>query len=112
MATKNSPILRLNAPEDEDQPQYLRSAVFVYGRHHPDGSAEPPNMSTINFDDLLGRTFFLSKDEHEERKRATISDQVHTLDQAQVYREDQLRFQLKIDGEHLDDLISYNQLME
>ena len=30
----------------------------------------------------------------------------------QVSREDQLRFKLKIDGDQLDDLISYNQLME
>ena len=27
-------------------------------------------------------------------------------------REDQLRFKLKVDGDQLDDLISYNQLME
>ena len=51
-------------------------------------------------------------DENGERKRATISDHVPTLDQAQVFREDKLRLKLKIDGEQLDDLISYNQLME
>ena len=51
-------------------------------------------------------------DENGERKRATISDYVYTLDQTQVSREDKLRFKLKIDGEQLDDLISYNQLME
>ena len=36
----------------------------------------------------------------------------HTLDQAQVSRQDKLRFKLKIDGEQLDDLFSYNQLMD
>ena len=51
-------------------------------------------------------------DENGERKRATISDHVHTLDQGQVSREDKLRFKLKVDGEQLDDLISYNQLMQ
>ena len=51
-------------------------------------------------------------DENGERKRATISDHVHTLDQAQVSREDKLRFKLKVDEEQLDDLISYNELME
>ena len=45
-------------------------------------------------------------------KSATISDHVRTLDQTQASREDQLRFRLKVDGEQLDDLISYNQLME
>ena len=47
-----------------------------------------------------------------ERKRATISEHVKDLCQQQVSREDQLRFKLKIDGDQLDDLISYNQLME
>ena len=37
-------------------------------------------------------------------KRATISDHVHALDQAQVSKKDKLRFKLKIDGEQLDDL--------
>ena len=86
--------------------------MFVYGRPHPDGSEETSLMSTINFDDLLGRIFLLPMDENGEKKRATLSDHVHTLDQAQVSREDKLRFILKVDGEQLDDLISYNQLME
>ena len=51
-------------------------------------------------------------DENGERKRATISEHVKDLYQDQVSREDQLRFKLKIDGDQLDDLISYNQLME
>ena len=44
-------------------------------------------------------------------KRAPISDHVNTISQDQVSREDQLRFKLKIDGDQLDDIISYNQLM-
>ena len=105
-ATKTSPNLRLDPPKGEDQPKDLTSDVFVYGKPNPDGSDNTPPMSIINFDDLLGRTFLLSLDENEERKRATFSEQVNVL------REDQLRFKLKIDGDQLDDLISYNQLME
>ena len=86
--------------------------MFVYGRSHRDGSEDIPLMSTINLDDLLGRTFLLPMDKNRERKRATISDHVNTINQDQVSREDQLRFKLKIDGDQLDDLISYNQLME
>ena len=86
-----------------------RTGVFQHGRSHHDGSEDIPPMSTINFDDLLGRTFLLPMDENGKRKRATISDHVH---QDQVSREDQLRFKCKIDGDQLDDLISYNQLME
>ena len=66
----------------------------------------PPPMSIINFDDSSGKTFLLSLDENGERKRATFSEHVNVL------REDRLRFNLKIDGDQLDDLISYNQLME
>ena len=47
-----------------------------------------------------------------DRKRATISDHVHTINQDQISKEDQLRFKLKVDGDQLDDLISSNQLME
>ena len=110
--TKTSLNLRLDPPKGEDQPQDLTSDEFVYGRPNPDGSDIPPLMSIINFDDLLGRTFLLPLDENGERKRATISEHVKDLCQQQVSREDQLRFKLKIDGDQLDDLISYNQLME
>ena len=51
-------------------------------------------------------------DENGERKRATISDDVNTVNQDQTSREHQLRFKLKVDGDQLDDLILYNQLME
>ena len=109
---KSSPNLILDPPKGEDQPQDLTSDVFVYGRPNPDGSDNTPPMSIINFDDLLGRTFLLPMDENGERKRATISEHVNDLCQEQVSREDQVRFKLKTDGDQLDDLISYNQLME
>ena len=86
--------------------------MFVYGRPHPDGSEDTPPMFIINFDDLLGRTFLLPMDKSGERKRATISEHVNIISRDQDSREDQLRFKLKIDGDQLDDLISYNQLME
>ena len=102
----------LDPPQGEDQRQDLTSDVFVYGRSHPDGSEDTPPMPIINFDDLLVRMFLLPMDENGERKRATISDHVNTISQDQVSREDQVRFKQKIDGDQLDDLISYKQLME
>ena len=107
-ATKTSPNLRLDPPKGEDQPQ----DVFVYGKPKPDGSDNTPPMSIINFDDLLGRTFLLPMDENGERKRATISEHVKAVCQQHVSREDQLRFKLRLDADQLDDLISYNPLME
>ena len=112
--TKTSPNLRLDPPNGEDQPHDLTSDVFVYDRPNPSNPDEfdnTPPMSIINFDDLLGTTLLLPMDENGERKRATISEHVNDLYQAQVSREDQLRFKLKT-GDQLDDLISHNQLME
>ena len=86
----------------ETHPTGHKTSEVDWGGHDPNGSDNPPPMSIINLDDLLGRTFLIPMDENGERKRATISEHV----------KDQLRFKLKIDGDQLDDLISYNQLME
>ena len=113
--TTTSPNLRLDPPRGEDQPHDMTSDVFVYSWPNPPNPDEfdnTPPMSIIHFDDLLGRTFLLPMDENGERKMATISEHVNDLYQAQVSREDQLRFKLKTDGDQLDDLISHNQLME
>ena len=96
----------------ETHPTGHKTSEVDWGGHDPHGSDNPPPMSIINLDDLLGRTFLLPMDENGERKRATISEYVKALCQQQVSREDQLRFKLKIDGDQLDDLISYIQLME
>ena len=97
---------------NEKHPTGHKTSEVDWGGHDPNGPDNPPPMSIINLDDLLGRTFLLPMDENGERKRATISEHVKDLCQQQVPREDQLRFKLKIDGDQLDDLISYNQLME
>ena len=86
----------------ETHPTGHKTSEVDWGGHDPNGSDNPPPMSIINLDDLLGRIFLLPMDENGERKRATISEHV----------KDQLRFKLKIDGDQLDDRISYNQLME
>ena len=96
----------------ETHPTGHKTSEVDWGGHDPNGSDNPPPISIINLDDLLGRTFLLPMDENGERMRATISEHVKDLCQQQVSREDQLRFKLKIDGDQLDDLISYKQLME
>ena len=101
-----------NGQGHETHPTGHKTSEVDWGGHDPNGSDNPPPISIINLDDLLGRTFLLPMDENGERKRATISEHVKDLCQQQVSREDQLRFKLKIDGDQLDDLISYNQLME
>ena len=96
----------------ETYPTGHKTSEVDWGGHDPNEPDNPPPMSIINLDDLLGKTFLLPMDENGERKRATISEHVKDLCQQQVSREDQLRFKLKIDGDQLNDLISYNQLME
>ena len=96
----------------ETHPTGHKTSEVDWGGHDPNGPDNPSLMSIINLDDLLGRTFLLPMDENGERKRATISEHVKDLCQQQVSREDQLRFKLTIDGDQLDNLISYNQLLE
>ena len=96
----------------EKHPTGHKTSEVDWGGHDPSGSDNPPLISIINLDDLLGSIFLLPMDENGERKRATIYENVKDLCQQQVSREDQLRFKLKIVGDQLDDLISYNQLME
>ena len=96
----------------ETHPTGHKTSEVDLGGHDPNGPDNSPPMSIINLDDLLGRTFLLPMDENGEKKRATISEHVKDLCQQQVSREDQLRFQLKIDGDQLDDLNLYNQIME
>ena len=78
----------------ETHPTGHKTSEVDWGGHDPNGSDNPPPMSIINLDDLLGSIFLLSMDENGERKRATISEHV----------KDQVRFKLKIDGDQLDDL--------
>ena len=78
----------------EKHPTGQKTSEVDWGGHDPNGPDNPPPMSIINLDDLLGRTFLLPMDENRERKRATISEHV----------KDQVRFKLKIDRVQLDDL--------
>ena len=78
----------------EKHPTGHKTSEVDWGGHDPNGPDNPPPMSIINLDDLLGSIFLLLMDENGERKRATISEHV----------KDQVRFKLKIDGDQLDDL--------
>ena len=71
-----------------------KTSEVDWGGHDPNESDNPPPMSIINLDDLLGSIFLLPMDENGERKRATTSEHV----------KDQVRLKLKIDGDQLDDL--------
>ena len=78
----------------EKHPTGHKTSEVDWGGHDPNGPDNPPPMSIINLDDLLGSIFLLPMDENGERRRATISEHV----------KDQVRFKLKIDGDQFDDL--------
>ena len=63
----------------EKHPTGHKTSEVDWGGHDPNGPDNPPLMSIINLDDLLGRTFLLPMDENGERKRATISEHVKDL---------------------------------
>ena len=71
-----------------------KTSEVDWGGHDPNESDNPPPMSIINLDDLLGSIFLLPMDDNGERKRATTSEHV----------KDQVRLKLKIGGDQLDDL--------
>ena len=83
-----------NWQSHEKHPIGYKTSEVDWGGHDPNGPDNPPPMSTINLDDLLGSIFLLPMDENGERNRATISEHV----------KDQVRFKLKIDGDQFDDL--------
>ena len=60
----------------ETHPTGHKTSEVDWGGHDPNGSDNPPPMSIINLDDLLGSIFLLPMDENGERKRATISEHV------------------------------------
>ena len=48
----------------ETHPTGHKTSEVDWGGHDPNGSDNPPPMSIINLDDLLGRTFLLPMDEN------------------------------------------------
>ena len=70
----------------EKHPTGHKTSEVDWGGHDPNGPDNPPPMSIINLDDLLGRTFLLPMDENGERKRVTISEHVKDPCQQQVSR--------------------------
>ena len=70
-------------------------------------------MSTLTFDDLLGRTFLLPPHLNGERLQAKVIDQVIEFENDHQDQEEQLRVKIKVLGQdHFEEFICYNQLTE
>ena len=70
-------------------------------------------MPTFDPSDLIGRTFLLPPEENGERHRAKVTRQVvEIIDQVKCQRIENINFILDIGNGEVEELISYNQLLE
>ena len=70
-------------------------------------------MPTFDPSDLIGRTFLLPPEEKGERHRAKVTRQVvEIIDQDNDQRVEDINFILDIGNGKVEELISYNQLLE
>ena len=70
-------------------------------------------MPTFNPTDLTGRTFLLCSEENGERHRAKVTRKgLEIIDQQTGHRIENINFILDIGNGKVEELISYNQLLE
>ena len=70
-------------------------------------------MPTFDPSDLIGRSFLLPPEENGERHRAKVTRQVvEIIDQDNDQRVENINFILDIGNGKVEELISYNQLLE
>ena len=86
--------------------------VFIRSRDEENPSGSKP-MPTFDPSDLIGRTFLLPPEENGERHRAKVTRKVvEIIDQEDGKRVENINFILDIGNGKVEELISYNQLLE
>ena len=93
-------------------PNQKAPTVFIRSRDEENPSGSKP-MPTFDPSDLIGRTFLLAPEENGERHRAKVTRQVvEIIDQDNGQRVEHIIFILDIRNGKVEELISYNQLLE
>ena len=101
----------LGSPEGYP-PKQKTPTVFIRSRDEENPSGSKP-MPTFDPSDLIGRTFLLPFEENGERHRAKVTRQVvEIIDQDNGQRVENINFILDIGNGKVEELISYNQLLE
>ena len=101
----------LGSPEGYSQEQKAPT-VFIRSRHEENPSGSKP-MPTFDPSDLIGSTFLLRPKENGERHRAKVTRQVvEIIDQDNGQRVENINYILDIGNGKVEELISYNQLLE
>ena len=99
------------APEGSS-PEQKAPTVFIRSRDEENPSGSKP-MPTFDPSDLIGRTFLLPPEENGERHRAKVTRKVvEIIDQEDGKRVENINFILDIGNGKVEELISYNQLLE
>ena len=101
----------LGFPEDY-QPEQKAPTVFIRSRdeENPSGSK---HMPTFDPSDLIDRTFLLPPEENGERHRAKATRHVvESFGQDKGQRIENINFILDIGNGKVEELVSYNQLLE
>ena len=87
-------------------------SVYIKSRHD-DGPTSSKPLPGFNPDDLVGRTFLLPPGDNGERLRAKVTRNVlEDIEQADGERIQKLSFILGIGNGKLEEIISYNQLVD
>ena len=101
----------LGSPEG-NSPNQKGPTVFIGSRDEENPSGSKP-MPTFDPSDLIGRTFILPPEENGERHRAKVTRQVvEIIDQDNGQRVEDINFILDIGNGKVEELVSYNQLLE
>ena len=101
----------LGSPEGSS-PDKKAPTVFIRSRDEENPSGSKP-MPTFDPSDLIRRTFLLPPEENGERHRAKVTRQVvEIIDQDNGQRVEKINFILDIGNGKVEELISYNQLLE
>ena len=101
----------LGSPEGSS-PEQKAPKVLIRSRDEENPSGSKP-MPTFDPSDLIGRTFLLPPEENGERHRAKVTRQVvEIIDQDSGQRIENINFILDIGNGKVEELISYNQLLE
>ena len=101
----------LGDPEGSS-PEQKAPTVLIRSRDEENPSGSKP-MPTFDPSDLIGRTFLLPPEENGERHRAKVTRKVvEIIDQEDGKRVENINFILDIGNGKVEELISYNQLLE
>ena len=93
-------------------PKQKVPTVFIRSRDEENPSGSKP-MPTFDPSDLIGRTFVLPPEENGERHRGKVTRQVvEIIDQDNGQGVESINFILDIGNGKVEELISYNQLLE